>query len=158
MLPLLFPWNTFKNLNCALFFLFFFRPKSKRSPFTVFAASNAAFGALFETISESDVSLDCFAENPGILADLVLYNVVQGAFFSWDLNDGQILKTLQGGDLIVSKDENDTIVIAGWGEFDGPQPGATVVDWDIEASNGVIHVTDQFLATPNIEEMLSQYC
>lgn len=93
-------------------------------PFTVFAPTNDAF---------TNVDLSGLTEEQ--LAEILQYHVVSGNIASGDLNPPQSAEALAGGDLfITSVDGNVTI-----------NDNATVVNADIEASNGVIHAVDQVL-------------
>ena len=100
-------------------------------PFTVFAPTDDAFNAL------PDGTLDdlLLEENVEQLTSILTYHVVSGSVLSGELTDGQEVTTLQGETLLVSIDEDGTVKIG----------DATVIDADIEASNGVIHVIDTVL-------------
>lgn len=94
-------------------------------PLTVFAPNNDAFAGL------DQADLTELLTNPQQLGDILRYHVVEGAVTSSDLEDGQTLTTLEGSDLTVSVD-GSTISV----------DGAEVVEPDIEAGNGVIHIID----------------
>jgi uncharacterized surface protein with fasciclin (FAS1) repeats len=94
-------------------------------PLTVFAPNNEAFASL----NQSDLTE--LLTDPQQLGDILRYHVVEGAVSSSDLEDGQTLTTLQGGELTVSVD-GSTITV----------DGAEVVQPDVQAGNGVIHVID----------------
>lgn len=95
-------------------------------PVTLFAPSNTAFDA---------VSADLAAilqNDPAMLATVLRHHAVSGIKAGADLVDGE-LTALDGSVLVVAA---------------GPPPmvdGATVVDADIEASDGVVHVIDRVL-------------
>jgi uncharacterized surface protein with fasciclin (FAS1) repeats len=95
-------------------------------PFTVFAPTNEAFAALPEGTVENLLK----PENKDQLTAVLTYHVVPGKVMSGDLSDGMTARTVQGGEV--------TIGTAGGVTVDG----ANVVQADIEASNGVIHVID----------------
>jgi uncharacterized surface protein with fasciclin (FAS1) repeats len=97
-------------------------------PFTLFAPSNAAFQAL------PSGTLEAILADPDLLESVLLNHVVQGAALSGSLSDGQQITTLGGGTLTVSI-QGGTVRI----------DGAAVVDADLEASNGVVHVIDAVL-------------
>jgi uncharacterized surface protein with fasciclin (FAS1) repeats len=100
-------------------------------PFTVFAPRNAAFDALGADV----VAALLEAGNADLLSEILTFHVVAGvAALSTSLTDGQTVTTLQGEDL--------TISLAGGGVSVN---GANVVEADIEASNGVIHIIDAVL-------------
>ena len=101
-------------------------------PFTVFAPTNAAF----EALPDGTVDTLLEPENKDQLAGILTYHVVAGKVMAADLSDGQEVETVQGGILTVGID-GDTVTLT-------DENGGTVnvVDTDIEASNGVIHVID----------------
>jgi len=103
-------------------------------PFTVFAPTDAAFGALLE---ELGVTAEELLANPE-LANILLYHVVSGEFLAADVID------LAPVDVPTLFEEN-TISIA---VVDGSvviNDVATVIRPDVMASNGVIHVIDVVL-------------
>jgi uncharacterized surface protein with fasciclin (FAS1) repeats len=106
---------------------------SGEGPFTVFAPTNEAFGAL----PEGTVSDLLQPENRDRLTTILQYHVVSGATMSSDLEDGMEVETLAGETLTVSIEEGTVMV----GE-------ATVLTPDVEASNGVVHVIDTVLMPP----------
>ena len=70
---------------------------SGEGPFTVFAPTDAAIAAL------PAGALDALLTDPtGALAEVLLYHVVGAAALSTDLSDGQMITTLQGGDVEIS--------------------------------------------------------
>ena len=103
-------------------------------PFTVFAPTDAAFGALLE---ELGVTAEELLANPD-LANILLYHVVSGEFLAADVIE------LAPVDVPTLYEEN-TISIA---VVDGSviiNEVATVISPDVMASNGVIHVIDVVL-------------
>jgi len=101
-------------------------------PLTVFAPNNEAFASL----DQSDLTE--LLTDPQQLGDILRYHVVEGAVPSSDMEDGQTLTTLEGGDLTVSVD-GSTISV----------DGAEVVQPDIQAGNGVIHVISGVIRPPS---------
>jgi len=101
---------------------------------TVFAPDNAAF--LKRDAAELTRLL--LPENKAELAGILTYHVVPGAANAADLEDGQMLKTLQGGSLTV-KITGDVVTIN----------GAKVTTADIAATNGVVHIIDNVLLPPS---------
>jgi uncharacterized surface protein with fasciclin (FAS1) repeats len=99
-------------------------------PFTVFAPTNAAFGALPEGTVESLL----LENNKDQLTAVLTYHVVAGNVLSGDLSDGQVVTTLQGQELTVSIKEGKVMI-----------NNATVVAADLSGSNGVVHVIDAVL-------------
>ena len=98
--------------------------------FTVFAPTDAAFEALFQELGIEAADLLAHPQ----LTDVLLYHVAEGVKMSGDLSDGQMIETEQGESLEIAID-NDVVEVE----------QATVIDADIEASNGVIHVIDAVL-------------
>jgi len=97
-------------------------------PFTVFAPTNEAFAALPAGTVEG------LLEDPEALANILTYHVVPGAVTS-DQLAGQRLSvaTVQGDNVHIDGTNGVTV------------EGANVIQADIIASNGVIHVIDSVL-------------
>ncbi|MGP9791579.1 fasciclin domain-containing protein [Roseinatronobacter sp. NSM] len=93
-------------------------------PFTVFAPTDEAFAALPEGTVEA-----LLADIPTLTA-ILTYHVVPGAVMSGDLEDGMMAETVNGQSVTIGV--GDTVTV----------DGATVIQADIEATNGVIHVID----------------
>lgn len=112
---------------------------SGEGPFTVFAPTDAAFGALPDGVVEALVQ----PENKAILTRVLTYHVVAGRVTAADviglieagggsaaiptLSGDTLTASLRGGSVILT-DENGGV--------------ATVIQADVTGSNGVIHVTD----------------
>ena len=94
-------------------------------PFTVFAPTNDAFGAL--PAGTVDTLLE--PANREKLTSVLTFHVVSGKLLAADLSDGQTLTTVQGQTLTV-KIDGATVTVN----------GVPVVQADVEASNGVVHV------------------
>lgn len=100
-------------------------------PFTVFAPTDDAFAALPEGTVENLL----LPENRDQLVAVLTYHVVPGAVMSSDLAGQELsVETAQGGSLMVDA-TGDAVTVN----------DATVVQADIEATNGVIHVIDTVL-------------
>jgi len=102
---------------------------SGEGPFTVFAPTNDAFDAL------DPETLEAVASDPDLLESVLLYHVVEGTVLSTDLEDEATVATVNGADVTTFTDPpkaND----------------ANIVEADILASNGVIHVIDKVLIPP----------
>ncbi|MBR3370773.1 MAG: fasciclin domain-containing protein [Rhodobacteraceae bacterium] len=93
-------------------------------PFTVFAPTDEAFAALPEG------TLDALLADIPTLTAILTYHVVPGAVMSGDLEDGMMAETVNGQSVTIGV--GDTVTV----------DGATVIQADIEATNGVIHVID----------------
>lgn len=110
-------------------------------PFTVFAPTNEAFDALPDGTLET--LLD--PENRDMLIDILTYHVVAGEVMSGDLSDGMMAETVQGSQISISISDYGVKI-----------DDASVVQADIEASNGVVHIIDSVIL-PSEEEDSSGY-
>lgn len=99
-------------------------------PFTVFAPTDAAFSALPDGTLESLL----MAENRAQLESILTFHVVAGRLTAAEVIESGEVVTLQGQRLPISV--SDGIVRVG---------GAAVLQADVLASNGVIHVIDAVL-------------
>ncbi len=99
-------------------------------PFTVFAPTNEAFAALPDGTLESLL----LEENRELLVEILTYHVVPGKVMSGDLSDGMYAETVQGSSVTISI-----------GNYGVSVDDASVVEADIEASNGVVHVIDSVI-------------
>ncbi|MCA1065790.1 fasciclin domain-containing protein [Rossellomorea sp. AcN35-11] len=97
-------------------------------PFTVFAPTDAAFEKLLKKLGITAEELLARED----LKDILLYHVVSGKVLSTDLKDGMKAETLAKKTVDISLDPVRV-------------NNANVVQADIEASNGVIHVIDEVL-------------
>ncbi|APG61280.1 fasciclin domain-containing protein [Christiangramia salexigens] len=111
----------------------------KEGPFTVFAPNNAAFDKVDDATLESLMK----KENQDKLGELLKYHVVQGEITSEKLvglindNDGKYtFSTVVGADLTASLDGEKVILT------DEAGNKVTVVQADVDASNGVVHIID----------------
>ncbi|MBB93306.1 MAG: Nex18 symbiotically induced protein [Rhodobacteraceae bacterium] len=98
-------------------------------PFTIFAPTDAAFEALPAGTVEELLK----PENKDKLVEILTYHVVPGKVMSTDLSDDMAAATVEGEEIMIDLD-NGVMV-----------NDATVVQADIEADNGVIHVIDKVL-------------
>jgi uncharacterized surface protein with fasciclin (FAS1) repeats len=112
---------------------------SGEGPFTVFAPTDAAFGALPDGVVEALVQ----PENKAILTKVLTYHVVAGRVTAADViglieagGGSAAIETLSGDTLTASLRDGAVILTDENGGV------ATVTQADILQSNGVIHVTD----------------
>lgn len=112
---------------------------SGKGPFTVFAPTNAAFGALPAGTVETLLK----TENKGLLTTILTYHVVAGNFDSKAIlkaikkgKGKATLKTVQGGTLTAKLDGSSVVLM----DEKGGMSKVSVVD--LKGSNGVIHVID----------------
>jgi uncharacterized surface protein with fasciclin (FAS1) repeats len=99
--------------------------------YTVFAPTDAAFGALPAGTIESLIA------NPTALTNVLLYHAVGSSVAAADLVDGQSITMLQG--------DNTTITLGMGGAMIN---NANIVATDLTAWNGVVHVIDAVLLPP----------
>lgn len=99
-------------------------------PFTVFAPNNAAFAKL----PAGTVDTLLKPENKATLTSILTYHVVAGRYTSADLTDGQMLKTVQGQTLKITKKDGKIWI-----------NDAMVETADVISKNGVTFVIDTVL-------------
>jgi len=104
-------------------------------PFTVFAPVNDAFTAL----PAGTVDTLLAPENQAQLTSVLTYHVVPSKVLSSDLSDGMTVTTVQGQPLTVGV-QGDTVTLT-----DASGNTASVIQADVEAGNGVVHVIDHVL-------------
>lgn len=99
-------------------------------PFTVFAPTDEAFAALPEGTVDDLLK----PENRDTLTAVLTYHVVPGKVMAEDAMAADSATTVQGQDISITTMDGRVMV-----------NDATVIQPDIEASNGVIHVIDGVL-------------
>ena len=101
---------------------------------TVFAPTNDAFAALPAGLLDKLL----LPENKDLLVRILTYHLVQGGLLSVDVVPGEIGSS-EGTTLTLDTANGVTV------------NGASVVQADLEASNGVIHVIDQVLVPASLD-------
>jgi len=109
-------------------------------PFTVFAPTDEAFAALPDGQLESLLQ----PENQKQLQAILKYHVVSDKAMASDVTGMDAAETLEGRSVQFQVNDG-TVTLMG-------QNTATVVQADIEASNGVIHVIDSVLLPPKADD------
>lgn len=104
-------------------------------PFTLFAPTDEAFAMI------PQANLDALRNNTADLTDLLTYHVVRGEIMSGDLMNRNPLETMDGRNLTITID-GDSILVE----------NARIIQADIEATNGVIHVIDAVITPTQITE------
>ena len=99
-------------------------------PFTVFAPTDEAFAKL----PEGTVANLLLPENKALLTSILTYHVVPGKVLAADVVNLTSAATVNGQSVTITVDDSGVKVDA-----------AMVVQTDIEASNGVIHVIDSVI-------------
>jgi uncharacterized surface protein with fasciclin (FAS1) repeats len=97
-------------------------------PFTVFAPTDEAFARLPEGTVENLLK----PENKQQLVEILTYHVVPGKTMSGDLAGKEVEATTVQGSEVAIDATGDSVMVG----------DATVVQADVEADNGVIHVID----------------
>jgi uncharacterized surface protein with fasciclin (FAS1) repeats len=100
-----------------------------RGQFTVFAPTDAAFVAL---LGELGLTAEELLGNEALVTQVLLYHVIRGRRFSNSVIGSRRLRTLQRGFLF---QESGVLT-------DNNGRTSKIIDTDISASNGVIHVID----------------
>lgn len=127
--------GSFKTLTQALKAAGLTETLQGNGPFTVFAPTDAAFAKL-----PQDAVRDLLKpENKEVLVKILTYHVVSGQVLSSDLKSGQV-KSSEGGAISVKVDSSTGVTVN----------DAKVLQPDIKASNGVIHVIDQVILPPDL--------
>jgi len=110
---------------------------------TVFAPTNEAFEAALATLG---LTLDELVADVETLTTVLTYHVVPVKALSTDLSDEQVLPTLAGDDLTLTVDLSDGVAIQAVGSK------ANVIQPDITAGAGVVHIIDTVLLPFAVEE------
>ena len=103
-------------------------------PFTVFAPNDAAFAALPEGLLEKLL----LPENIAVVTSILTYHVVGAKVLSTEVVAGDAA-SVEGSNLTLATDMGVMV------------NDATVIQADVEASNGVIHVIDKVLVPPTVD-------
>jgi transforming growth factor-beta-induced protein len=106
------------------------RKLSSEREFTVFAPTDAAFQSL---LTELGLTADQLLSNKALVSRVLRYHIVRGSLDSTEVIAKDRIRTLQGGSLLQS----------GGVLTDVNGRTANIVQTDIQASNGVIHVIDR---------------
>ena len=107
---------------------------SGEGPFTVFAPTDEAFAALPEGVLDALL----LPENKDVLAKILTYHVVAGQVLAADVTDGDVA-TVEGQTVALSTADGVTV------------NGAKVIQADVMADNGVIHVIDAVILPPDVD-------
>lgn len=107
---------------------------SGEGPFTVFAPTDDAFAALPAGVLDALL----LPENKATLVKILTYHVVSGMVMAADVTDGDVA-TVEGQTIKLATKDGVTV------------NGAKVVQADVMADNGVIHVIDAVILPPDID-------
>ena len=109
--------------------------------YTVFLPNDAAVDAIRDEFGDPEISqfdLLGFLDLPATLR----YNIVEGVYMAEDLQDGQLLPTTYGQNLLVSEVNGSFLV-----------DDATIIATNYTADNGVVHIIDKTLAPSGLPAM-----
>jgi uncharacterized surface protein with fasciclin (FAS1) repeats len=107
-----------------------------KGPFTVFVPNDQAFANL------PSQDQDLLHNDQGSLRQILLYNIVKGTYKASDLKDGMTLQTIQGDDIKVTR-KGSTVILNGY---------SYIQTSDVVATNGVIHMTTNYLIPPSMAQ------
>ncbi|MBW4504152.1 MAG: fasciclin domain-containing protein [Scytonema hyalinum WJT4-NPBG1] len=113
---------------------------AEQGPYTVFAPTDAAFAALPKGTVDNLLK----PENKQQLVKLLGYHAIPGQVTSSQLTSGQV-KTVEGSPVTLKVNSTTSTVTVN---------GAKVIQADIPASNGVVHVVDKVILPPNFPASL----
>ena len=116
-------------------------------PFTLFAPTNDAFEALFDSW-EGYESLDDFdtdAEKE-FLSRVLLYHLTDELIVAASIQEGQTLTTLQGEDIAFTLGGGVKVI-------DATASEARVLTSDINTSNGILHLLDKVLLPQEVQNL-----
>ncbi len=117
---------------------------SGEGPFTVFAPTDEAFEAAAAELGVSFEALgEYLAANPEVLTQILTYHVVSGEVPAATVLTlgGQSVETVEGGSFVVNVDSaTDAVTLT-----DAVGRNIKVIDVNVEASNGLIHVVDMVM-------------
>ena len=106
---------------------------SNAGPFTVFAPTNAAFGALPAGTVENLLK----PENKDALVNILQYHVIVGVYNAESFTDGQEIGQVNGDPITMSVKDGKVMI-----------NGKATIVASIPAANGVVHVIDAVLLPP----------
>ncbi|PJF21294.1 MAG: adhesion lipoprotein, partial [Phototrophicales bacterium] len=109
---------------------------------TVFAPTDAAFGALIEALGEE--AFNGIVADTETLTNILLYHVVDGVVGSYDVLD-MLGDMTESFDVTMLNGDTATISVTEDGVFIND---AQIIVTDIDAANGIIHVIDAVIVPP----------
>ena len=120
-------------------------------PFTVFTPTDDAFMALLMALGNDYNSLDDFdtEEEIALLRDILLYHVIPAKVMEADLAAGEVGTALADNSIEII--ESDGTFVIG----DATDMNASILDTDIEATNGVAHVINKVLLPQSAIDFLA---
>ncbi len=110
---------------------------SHEGDFTIFAPIDKAFEKI------SDEKLKNLFKDPAKLMNLILYHAVEWSLDSRALSEAKKLRTLREDVIKVNAKKNNIKI----------NNQAQIIEADIEADNGLIHMIDAVLIPPDLKEL-----
>lgn len=126
--------NDFSTLVAAVDAAGLVETLSSPGPFTVFAPTNEAFARF---LTDNNLAANDLLQSAG-LADVLTYHVLAASVPSSSVTPGRV-STVAGAPFFVSQAPNGNLWING---------NAQIIQTDVSASNGVIHVLDYVITPP----------
>ncbi|PSK99255.1 fasciclin domain-containing protein [Cecembia rubra] len=126
--------NDFSTLVAAVDAAGLVETLSSPGPFTVFAPTNDAFARFLE---DNNLEASALLQSPA-LADVLTYHVLASSVPSSSVTPGRV-NTVAGVPFFVSQAPNGNLWING---------NAQIIQTDVSASNGIIHVLDYVITPP----------
>ncbi|MFP3855072.1 MAG: fasciclin domain-containing protein, partial [Anaerolineales bacterium] len=114
---------------------------SSEGPFTVFAPTNAAFEA---ALADLGLTAEELLADTELLTQVLTYHVVPGDLMAADVLEQNLLETVEGSFALAYSTEEGAFINQ-----------ASIVQADIEASNGVVHVIDSVILPPSYQSEAS---
>lgn len=109
-------------------------------PYTVFVPEDSALDNL--PPETRDIVWSVPDGQEGYLRSFLQYHIVEGSYLARDLKNGMKLKTLQGEDITITRNDKDNqIILNGY---------AYIRTYDIASTNGVIHIITNFVIPPSM--------
>ncbi len=127
--------GSFKTLTAALKAAGLDKTLAGAGPFTVFAPTDQAFAALPQDALQQLLQ----PQNKDLLVKILTYHVVPGKVQSSDLKSGDV-QTVEGSPVTLNVGNSGVMVNK-----------AKVLQADIQASNGVIHVIDRVMLPRDLQ-------
>ncbi|HLV36170.1 MAG TPA: fasciclin domain-containing protein [Spirillospora sp.] len=114
--------------------------------FTVFVPNDGAFQTLLNNL---EISLNDLMSNQALLQGVINYHVVPGIYTAEDILNGQLgaLETAHGSALTFGFDNLTSRVTINNG-------AASIESTDIRTGNGIVHIIDNVLLPPNVDDLM----
>ena len=129
--------NSFTTLTSALKATGLAESLQKQGPFTIFAPTDRAFAAL----TKGSLNRLLLPENRETLTRILMYHLIRGKLTARELQSGEV-KTVEGSPVNVKVNSATNQVRVN---------NASVIQPNMQASNGVIHAVNEVLLPPNLD-------